>query len=95
MWKKSGQKEQSFPVSQNDGKSDNQSDAIMDFEDEGQADVPQSDPISRFSSDEEGRIHAPSRNGKRPFEEVNLDLKAREHGSPEDQKRRDVSHESS
>ena len=25
---------------------------------------------------------------KRPFEEVNLDLKAGEHGSPEDQKRR-------
>ena len=31
----------------------------------------------------------PSRNGKRPFEEVDLDSKAGKHGSPEDQKRRD------
>ena len=33
-------------------------------------------------------LHAPTRKAKRPFEEVNLDHKAGEHGSPEDQKRR-------
>jgi len=49
--------------------------------------VPLSDPICCFTSDEE-MIDAPSRKAKRPFGEMNLDLKAGEHGSLEDQKRR-------
>ena len=55
---------------------------------EVQINVPPSDPISCFTSDDEEMFHAPTRKGKRPFEEVNLDSKAGEHGSPEDQKRR-------
>ena len=83
------QNEQGFPVSQKGGNADKQSGAFIDLEKDVQKNAPPSDPISRFSSDDEERIHAPSRNGKRPFEEVDLDSKAGKHGSPEDQKRRD------
>ena len=55
---------------------------------EVQIKVPPSDPISCFTSDNEEMLHAPTRKGKRPFEEVNLDSKAGKHGSPEAQKRR-------
>ena len=45
---------------------------FVDLGKDVQKNVPPSDPISRCSSDEE-RFHVPSRNGKRPFEEVDLD----------------------
>ena len=56
---------------------------------EVQSNPPLSDPICCFTSDDEEMLYAPIRKAKRPFEEVNLDLKAGEHGSTEDQKRRD------
>ena len=83
------QNEQGFPVPQKGENADKQRGAFVDLEKDVQKNAPPSDPISRFSSDDEERIHAPSRNGKRPFEEVDLDSKAGKHGSPEDQKRRD------
>ena len=55
-----------------------------------QNNVPLSDPICCFTSDDEEMTHAPTRKVKRPFGEVNLDWKAGEHGSLEDQKRRSV-----
>ena len=82
------QDERGFPtphMSENDDKQH----FSVDLGNEVQKNVPPSDPISCFSSDDEERFHAISRKGKRPFEEVDLDLKAGKHGSPEDQKRRD------
>ena len=59
-----------------------------DSEKKDQSKVPLSDPICCFTSDDEEMINAPSRKAKRPFGEINLDWKAGEHGSLEDQKRR-------
>ena len=53
-----------------------------------QSNVPLSDPICCFTSDDEEMTHAPTKKCKRPFREINLDLKAGEHGSLEDQRRR-------
>ena len=53
-----------------------------------QNNVPLSDPICCFTSDDEEMAHAPTKKCKRPFREINLDLKAGEHGSLEDQIRR-------
>ena len=61
---------------------------VIDSGKEVQSNVPLSDPTCCFTSDDEEMTHAPTRKAKRPFGEVNLDLKAGEHGSPEDQKRR-------
>ena len=55
---------------------------------EAQSKVPLSDPICCFTSDDEEMTHAPTRKCKRPFREINLDFKAGEHESLEDQKRR-------
>ena len=52
--------------------------------------MPVSDSICCFTSDDEEMTHAPTRKVKRPFGEVNLDWKANEHESLEDQKRRSV-----
>ena len=72
------------------GENDDKQQCSVDLGKEVQMNVPPNDPISCFTSDvEEERFHAPSRKGKRPFEEVNLDSKAGKHGLPEDQKRRD------
>ena len=62
---------------------------LIELGKEVQRNVPLSDPICCFTSDEEERLQVPSRQSKRSFEEVNLDSKAGKHGSPEDQKRRD------
>ena len=70
------------------GENDDNQHCSIDLGKEVQSNVPPSDPISCFTSDDEEMLHAPTRKAKRPFEEVNLDLKAGEHGSPEDQKRR-------
>ena len=59
-----------------------------DSEEKDQSKVPLSDPIGCFTSDDEEMINVPSRKAKRPFGEINLDWKAGEHGSLEDQKRR-------
>ena len=59
-----------------------------DAEKELQNNVPLSDPICCFTSDDEEMAHAPTKKCKRPFREINLDLKAGEHGSLEDQRRR-------
>ena len=59
-----------------------------DAEKEVQSHVPLSDPICCFTSDDEEMAHAPTKKCKRPFREINLDLKAGEHGSLEDQRRR-------
>ena len=70
------------------GENDDKQHCAIDLEKEVQSNAPPSDPICCFTSDDEEMLHAPTRKAKRPFEEVNLDLKAGEHGSPEDQKRR-------
>ena len=70
------------------GEYDGKQHCSIDVGKEVQPNVPPSDPISCFTSDDEEMLHAPTRKGKRPFEEVNLDSKAGKHGSPEDQKRR-------
>ena len=70
------------------GENDDKQHGAIDLEKEVQSNVPPSDPICCFTSDDEEMLHAPTRKAKRPFEEVDLDLKAGEHGSPEDQKRR-------
>ena len=69
------------------GNHDEQQGAV-DSKKKVQSEVPLSDPIGCFTSDDEVMIHAPTRKAKRPFGEVNLDLRAGEHGSLEDQKRR-------
>ena len=56
-----------------------------DAEKEVQSNVPLSDPICCFTSDDEEMTHAPTKKCKRPFREINLDLKA---GALEDQRRR-------
>ena len=70
------------------GENDDKQHCSIDLGKEVQSNVPPSDPISCFTSDDEEMLHASTRKGKRPFEEVNLDSKAGKHGSPEDQKRR-------
>ena len=70
------------------GENDDKQHGAIDLEKEVQSNVPPSDPICCFTSDDEEMLHAPTRKAKRPFEEVDLDLKAGEHGSPEDRKRR-------
>ena len=70
------------------GKNDDKQHGTCDLGKEVLNNAPPSDPICCFTSDDEEMLHAPTRKAKRPFEEVNLDLKAGEHGSPEDQKRR-------
>ena len=70
------------------GENDDKQHGASDLEKEVLSNAPPSDPICCFTSDDEEMLHAPTRKAKRPFEEVNLDSKAGEHGSPEDQKRR-------
>ena len=70
------------------GKNDDKQHGTSDLVKEVLNNAPPSDPICCFTSDDEEMLHVPTRKAKRPFEEVNLDLKAGEHGSPEDQKRR-------
>ena len=70
------------------GKNDDKQHGNCDLVKEVLNNAPPSDPICCFTSDDEEMLHASTRKAKRPFEEVNLDLKAGEHGSPEDQKRR-------
>ena len=70
------------------GENNDKQHSAIDSEKDVQSNVPLSDPIRCFTSDDEEMIHAPTRKAKRPFGEVNLDLKAGEHGSLEDQKRR-------
>ena len=55
------QKEQGFPVPQKGENADKQRGAFVDLEKDFQKNAPPSDPIGRFSSDDEERIHAPSR----------------------------------
>ena len=62
----------------------------IDLGKEVQTNVPPSDPISCFTSDDEEMLHVPTRKSKRPFDEVSLDSKAGMHGSPEDHKRRNA-----
>ena len=61
---------------------------LMQKRKEVQSHVPLSDAICCFTSDDEEMAHAPTKKCKRPFREINLDLKAGEHGSLEDQRRR-------
>ena len=68
--------------------SHNEQHGAFDSEKEALSKVPLSDPICCFTSDDEEMTHAPTRKYKRPFGEINLDLKAEEHESLEDQKRR-------
>ena len=70
------------------GKNNDKQHGTCDLGKEVLDNAPPSDPICCFTSDDEEMLHAPTRKAKRPFEEVNLDLKAGEHGSLEDQKRR-------
>ena len=70
------------------GENDDKKHCAIDLEKEVQSNVPPSDPICCFTSNDKEMLHAPTRKAKRLFEEVNFDLKAGEHGSPEDQKRR-------
>ena len=72
------------------GENDDKQHCSIDLGKEVQINVPPSDPISCFTSDDEEMFHAPTRKSKRPFEEVSLDSKAGKHGSPEDQKRRNA-----
>ena len=76
------------PHNGQNGENDDKQHCSIDVYKEVQINVPPSDPISCFPSDDEEMLHAPTRKGKRPFEEVNLDSKAGKHGSPEDQRRR-------
>ena len=82
------QNELDLPAPHKDGNDDKQH-CSVDLGKEVHINVPPSDPINCFTSDDEESFHAPTRKGKRPFEKVNLDSKAGKHGSPEDQKRRD------
>ena len=82
--------EQGYLESRKGENVDKESSVFMDLEENAQENAPPSDPISRFSSDDEEKRHPSSRHGKRSFEEVDLDSKAGKHGSPEDQKRRDI-----
>ena len=50
--------EQGFPESQKSGNADKESGAFIDLEKDAQKNAPPSDPISRFSSDDEERFHA-------------------------------------
>ena len=59
-----------------------------DAEKEVQSHVPLSDPICCFTSDDDEMAQVPTKKCKRPFREINLDSKAGEHGSLEDQRRR-------
>ena len=70
------------------GKNDDKQHGTCDLVKEVLNNAQPSDPICCFTSDDEEMLHFPTRKAKRPFKEVNLDLKAGEHGSPEDQKRR-------
>ena len=81
------QEELDPPAPHNDEDNDKQHCSI-NLGKEVQCNLPSSDPISCFTSDDEEMPHAPTRKAKRPFEEVNLDSKAGKHGSPEDQIRR-------
>ena len=59
-----------------------------DAEKEVQSHVPLGDSICCFTSDDEEMAQMPTKKCKRPFREINLDSKAAEHGSLEDQRRR-------
>jgi len=78
MWKKEEwpRNEQGFPESQKSGNADKESGAFIDLEKDAQKNAPPSDPIGHFSSDDEERM---SRNGKRPFEKVDLASNAGKH----------------
>ena len=82
--------EQDSPEFRKEENADKESGAFIDLEGNAPDNIPLSDPISLFSPYDDENRHPSVRHGKRPFEEVNLDLKAGKHGSPEDQKRRDI-----
>ena len=82
---------QQHPVESQQGEhAHRSSDAVIDVEESAPDDIPLSDPISSFSPYDGGNKQPSFKHGKRPFEEVNLDFKAGEHGSLEDQARRNT-----
>ena len=82
--------QQDPPESHNGEHTDRRSDVVIDVEEIVPDNIPLSDPIISFSPYDGGNRHPSFKHGKRPFGEVSLDLKAGEHGSPEDQTRRDT-----
>ena len=78
------------PPSLHKGENDEIQLCTIDLGKEVQTNLPPSDPISCFTSDDEEMLHVPTRKSKRPFDEVSLDSKAGMHGSPEDHKRRNA-----